>query len=79
MRRFEGNRNVSLETPYGEDWTGNIAVVDNATGKAIAQVPFADIKALVALWVRRQRGEMDDDTILLGFPPSSSPDDETDE
>lgn len=67
--RLEGNADVSLQC---NDFSGNVAVVDNAMWEVIAQVPFAQMKALVALWVHRTRSGMDDDTILLGYPPPAS-------
>ncbi len=57
---------VRLDEGRDEFFRDRVAVVDTRTENVLAWVPFDDIKALVALWVRRKRSEMDDDATLLG-------------
>ena len=54
---------VSVEYEYVSD---NVVIIDNATTKALARVPFAEVKKLVADWIRRTRDDLEDDELLLG-------------
>jgi len=55
------------------DYSGEIKIINNKSQKMVAEIPFEDIKRLVAEWVRGEWIEaiegMEDDTLLVGKLP----------
>ena len=64
--RQEYLRSAEVYLEEGRDKVPDmVAVVGRHTGLVLAWVPFDDMKAIVANWVRRTRNAMDDESVLL--------------